>query len=256
MTLALIALCLVLFGYQLTLSGEPGSGDGPRAISEREQFAITHGAIPARLLDPGAGCSLSSDENGRGGSIGCGESAAAPAGSVETAPWLVSLAFSLFLSAGLLALLLNVLFLWMLGNTLEDDLGRLGLLALFVAGGVGGLYLQALLSPDSTLPLAGTAGGVGAVLGAYLLLHPRAKVLVVSMLPLLGGFVELPVLPLVALWTVLQLPPAISELSPAGLSGEAPAVYVVGAGGLLLGLAMISGRRALRSVNALPGGSA
>jgi membrane associated rhomboid family serine protease len=255
LTLVLIAACVLLFGYQLTLSGERGSGQGPRAVSEREQFAVTHGAIPARLLDPGAGCTLSSTETGPRGSVECGGAAEAGVGAVETAPWLVSLAFSLFLSAGLLQLILNVLFLWLAGNTLEDDLGPLGLLLLFALGGIAGLYLQALLNPDSTLPLAGAAGGVGAVLGAYLVLHPRAGILVISMIPIVAGFVEVPVLPLVAAWVLLQLLPAISELAPAGINGEPAGLYAVGAGGLLLGLAMISALRAARGETPLPDGS-
>jgi len=235
-TLVLIVVLVGFFGYQLTLSGEVGSADGPSAASERAEFSVSYGAIPARLLDPGSDCGIASSDDAEGVVL-CGEGA--EAGRAVTAPWAVSLLTSLLLSAGLLQLILNAGFLWLLGNTLEDSLGPARFLALYVLGGIAGIYLQAAIDPDSTLPLAGAAGGVAAVLGGYLILHPGARVLVMSVVPLVAGFLEVSVLPLVAAWLLLTVLPLISAVDPAGLAGTGADLYLVGIGGFLLGLAII-----------------
>lgn len=237
-TLALIAISFVLFGYQLILSDAPESGDGRSAVSERGQFAITHGAIPDRLAHPGSDCGVASAAGGVG-KVFCGEEGLIAAGALDTAPWLLSLVTSLFLSAGLLQLLLNTLFLWLLGNTLEDDLGWAGLVALYLFGGVFGLYAETLIDPGSTIPVAGAAGGVAAVLGAYLVLHASARVLMLSLVPFFAGFVEVPVIPLAIGWLLLQFLPVISELSVTGIAEPAPGPYLVGLGGFFFGMLIV-----------------
>ena len=132
-----------------------------------------------------------------------------------------------------------MLALWLLGNTLEDDLGGAGILAVYLLGGIAGLYAQTAIDPGSTLPLAGAAGGAAAVVGGYLLLHPKAKILMFSVVPLLGGFAEVAVLPLAAGWLILQLLPVISELSLTGVADGPARPYLVAIGGLILGLAII-----------------
>jgi len=236
-TLALIAVLVGIFGYQLTLSNAPGSAGGPPAVSARAEFWVSHGAIPARLLDPGRGCEIVSAGGGGDGAVICG--AAVDVARAVTAPWLVSLLSSALLSAGLLQLILNAGFLWLLGNTLEDSIGPVRFLALYALGAVAGLYLQAAIDPDSTLPLAGATGGVAALLGGYLVLHPGARVLVMSIIPLFAGFFEVPVLPLVAGWLLLSVLPLISAVDPIGLLGESAGAYLMAIGGLLLGLAII-----------------
>lgn len=236
-TLALIAVLVGIFGYQLTLSGAPGSAGGPPAVSERAEFSVSHGAIPARLLDPGSDCAVAPAGADGQGAVICG--AAVDESRAVTAPWLVSLLTSALLSAGLLQLVLNAGFLWLLGNTLEDSIGPARFLALYALGAVAGLYLQAAIDPDSTLPLAGAGGGVAALLGGYLVLHPGARVLVISVVPLFAGFFEAPVLPLVAAWLLLSALPLISAVDLTGLAGDPPGIYLIGVGGLLLGLAII-----------------
>jgi rhomboid family protein len=236
-TVALIAALIGIFGYQLTLSDAPGSAGGPGAVSERTEFSVSHGAIPARLSDPGSGCEiLSAGADGQGAVI-CG--ASVDGSRAVTAPWLLSLLTSALLSAGLLQLILNAGFVWLLGNTLEDSIGPARFLALYALGALAGLYLQAAIDPDSTLPLAGASGGVAALLGGYLVLHPGARVLMISVVPLFAGFYEVPVLPLVAVWLLLSALPLISAVDLTGLAGDPPGVYLIGIGGLLLGLAIV-----------------
>jgi len=98
-------------------------------------------------------------------------------------PDLLPVLTSLFFHAGFLHLGGNMLFLWVFGNNIEDRLGRPRFLAFYLACGIAATLGHVLLYPRSEVPLIGASGAVSGVLGAYLVLYPRAKVLV--LLPLL-----------------------------------------------------------------------
>ena len=93
----------------------------------------------------------------------------------------LSVLFAMFLHGGLLHLLGNMLFLWVFGNNVEDRLGRLRFLACYLVWGYVATYVFAFAFRDSTTVLVGASGAVAGVLGAYLRLFPRARVL--SLLP-------------------------------------------------------------------------
>jgi membrane associated rhomboid family serine protease len=97
---------------------------------------------------------------------------------------LVSLITSMFLHADLFHLLGNMLFLFVFGDNVEDGLGRLRYILFYIGGGVIAALAHVILQPDSTLPLIGASGGVAAVLGAYLIMHPTARVLTFVPFPL------------------------------------------------------------------------
>jgi membrane associated rhomboid family serine protease len=84
---------------------------------------------------------------------------------------------AMFLHGGWLHLLGNMLFLWVFGNNVEDRLGRLKYLAFYLLCGYAATYGFAMFTPDSTEPLVGASGAIAGVLGAYLVLYPRAEVL-------------------------------------------------------------------------------
>ena len=98
----------------------------------------------------------------------------------------VTLVTSMFLHLGLLHLAGNVLFLWVFGNNVEDAMGHVRFIAFYLLCGVLAALAYALANPDSQVPASGASGAVSGVLGAYLLLFPRARVLLV--LPL--GFIN------------------------------------------------------------------
>ncbi len=89
----------------------------------------------------------------------------------------VSVLFAMFLHGGWLHLLGNLLFLYVFGNNVEDRLGRLKYLAFYLGCGYAATYGFALFESGSTQPLVGASGAIAGVLGAYLVLFPRAKVL-------------------------------------------------------------------------------
>lgn len=89
--------------------------------------------------------------------------------------WL-SMVVSIFLHGGLLHLAGNLLYLWIFGNNVEDRLGHLGYLAFYLAGGVVATLAHVALNADSTVPLVGASGAIAAVMGAYLVWHPNARI--------------------------------------------------------------------------------
>jgi membrane associated rhomboid family serine protease len=110
---------------------------------------------------------------------------------------------SLFLHGSWLHLLGNMLFLWVFGNNVEDRFGRLRYLLFYLACGVLATYGFALANPGSTEALIGASGAIAGVLGAYLILYPRARVW--SLVPVLFFIpLRLPAWLVLGLWFLLQ----------------------------------------------------
>ncbi|MBI1757786.1 MAG: rhomboid family intramembrane serine protease [Actinobacteria bacterium] len=154
---------------------------------------------------------------------------------------------ALFVHAGWLHLLGNMLFLWVFGNNVEDRFGRLRYLVGYLVAGMISAYGYALTVPHSVAPMVGASGAISAVLGAYLMLYPRAKVLtVVVVVPIwLRAWVVLSV------WFLIQAVNATGT----GLSGPAEVGYLVHLIGFGLGVVaglVIRHRPALRH---RPGGT-
>jgi membrane associated rhomboid family serine protease len=98
-----------------------------------------------------------------------------------------------------------MLFLWIFGDNVEDRFGHLGYLALYLAGGVAAALAQVAADPASTVPTIGASGAIAAVMGAYLVLHPHARI---HSLVLLGFYlttVEVPALVYLGIWFLMQL---------------------------------------------------
>ncbi|HUH15970.1 MAG TPA: rhomboid family intramembrane serine protease [Gaiellaceae bacterium] len=121
--------------------------------------------------------------------------------------WPLTALTSMFMHGSWAHLLGNMLFLWIFGNNVEDALGRLRYLLFYLAGGFAATALQTFVTlgwgsgQDATIPNVGASGAVSAVLGAYLLLLPRAKVLTVIFFVLR----EVPAVLFLGLWFLFQL---------------------------------------------------
>jgi membrane associated rhomboid family serine protease len=112
---------------------------------------------------------------------------------------------SLFLQASFLQLLAAMLFLAIFGPSVEDALGRAGLLALYLLGGLLVLGVRVLADPTSTTPVLGAAGAVTAILAAYIVLHPRARVISLVFVVFFFTIVEVPAVILLVVWLAVQL---------------------------------------------------
>jgi membrane associated rhomboid family serine protease len=112
---------------------------------------------------------------------------------------------SMFMHAGWVHLLGNMLYLWIFGDNVEDRLGHLGYLNFYLAGGFVAAIVHVLFNQQSVIPTVGASGAVAAVLGAYLVFYPKARVY--TFIPI-GFWARLRMLPaavVLGLWFLLQL---------------------------------------------------
>lgn len=151
---------------------------------------------------------------------------------------------SMFMHAGLLHLGGNMLYLWIFGDNVEDSMGHGRYLAFYLIGGVIASITHILTNPGSEAPTVGASGAIAAVLGAYLVLFPRNKVL--TLVPL-GFFLQITPLPAVVvlgLWFVLQLGNGVLSLGSAEVGGVAFWAHIGGfVTGALLARAFVSRRK-------------
>ena len=172
-TYLLIAANVLVFLFSPVVSHVLG-GD-PRAQQCRQvAFFDQYAAKPDELLHGRQEPSGATGQVGRGaaGQVGCVEQQPPP---FHKNP-VLSVLTAMFLHGGWLHLLGNMLFLYVFGNNVEDRLGRLRYLAFYLGCGYVATYGFAVFTPDSTAPLVGASGAIAGVLGAYLVLFPRAKV--------------------------------------------------------------------------------
>ena len=112
---------------------------------------------------------------------------------------------SMFLHAGILHLAGNMLFLFVFGDNLEDEMGHLGFLAFYLASGVAADLAQYAAAPWSPVPTVGASGAIAGVMGGYLLLFPRARVDVLIFLVVFFRILPVPAWIMLGLWFALQL---------------------------------------------------
>ncbi|MBC7142874.1 MAG: rhomboid family intramembrane serine protease [Rhodobacteraceae bacterium] len=140
---------------------------------------------------------------------------------------------SMFLHAGLLHLAGNMLFLWIFGDNLEDQLGHLGFLLFYLAAGIAAALAHIAADPGSAIPTVGASGAIGGVMGGYLLLFPQAKVDIVLIFVVFFRVFTVPAWIMLGLWFGMQLFSGLS--TPANGGGVA---YWAHAGGFLAGIAL------------------
>ena len=141
---------------------------------------------------------------------------------------------SMFLHGGWLHLIGNMWFLWIFGDNVEDALGSIRYAVFYLLTGLAAGLTHYTLDPSSALPTVGASGAIAAVLGAYAILYPRARVLTLVPVFLFFQVIALPALLLLALWFVVQI--FIGTLS-LGTSGGGVAWWAH-IGGFLFGIAV------------------
>ena len=153
--------------------------------------------------------------------------------------WPLTALTSMFMHGGWAHLLGNMLFLWIFGNNIEDALGRVRYLLFYLAGGLAATALQTFVTlqyasdAEAAIPNLGASGAVSAVLGAYLLLLPRAKVLTIIFFILR----EVPAVLFLGIWIAFQLYDGSSSLAhPEAGGGVAFFAHI---GGFVFGLLVV-----------------
>ena len=142
---------------------------------------------------------------------------------------------SMFMHGSLLHLGGNMLFLWIFGNNVEDAMGPLKFLFFYLVGGIAADALQIVVDPGSEIPTLGASGAVSAVLGGYILLYPRARVVTVIFIIIFFTVIELPALLVLGLWFLQQIFFGALDYTTASEGGGGVA-YFAHIGGFVFGL--------------------
>lgn len=151
---------------------------------------------------------------------------------------------SMFLHGGFMHIAGNMLYLWIFGNNVEDSMGRGRFLVFYLMTGSIASAAQVLASPNSRLPSIGASGAIAGVLGAYIVLFPRARVQTLVFLGYFARMAQLPALLVLGFWFVLQLLSGLMSFGVAQMGGVAWFAHVGGfVAGLLLVRLFTLGRR-------------
>jgi membrane associated rhomboid family serine protease len=207
-TVGIMISCLLVYVWQHLLLSDAGT---------REAIYV-FGAIPAVLT---------------------GEKYLPPDVSVIP-PW-ASVLTSMFMHGGFWHLAGNMLYLWIFGNNVEEAMGHVRFLLFYVLCGVAAVYAFVLPNPVSEMPMVGASGAISGVLGGYLLLFPRARVLLG--LPVgfvVIGFGRFPAIWVLAAWFLMQL--VFAALSAVQSTNQSPGGIAFGAhiGGFIAGLLLVA----------------
>jgi membrane associated rhomboid family serine protease len=150
---------------------------------------------------------------------------------------------SMFLHGGWLHLVGNMLYLWVFGDNVEDRLGRGRFLGFYLGCGVMAAVVQVLAQPASTVPIVGASGAVAGVLGAYLVLFPRSRVLTLVPIVVIVRLVEIPAVFFLGVWFVLQVAGGLQTAPTAAAGGIAFWAHVAGFLAGVVGILVLGGRR-------------
>jgi membrane associated rhomboid family serine protease len=231
-TVALVAINVV--AYLLAIRHGGSFFGGPS-----DSVTVRYGAIPYELTHPSSHCGLVTVPSVEGAqrAVACqGMHGVVGSPPAQPATW-ETVFTSMFLHGSFLHIFGNMLFLVIFGPNVEDASGRLRFLAFYLLGGLIALAAQVLVSPDSTAPTLGASGAIAAVLGGYLVLYPRARVITLVLIVFFATIVELPAALLLGFWFLLQLWLGLAGLAnPVGGEGVA---YFAHVGGFVFGLALI-----------------
>jgi membrane associated rhomboid family serine protease len=213
-TVAFIALNVVAYFFWQRGGLALGSPDNQHYLCNLVDYAV----IPYELTNPGE----------QVGTSGCPPP--------ETPTWVTPFT-SMFMHGGLLHLGGNMLFLWIFGNNVEDSMGPVKFVMFYLLGGLAAVALQVAIDPQATVPTVGASGAIAGVLGGYVLLFPRARVITLIFIVFFVTIVELPALAVLGFWFVQQVLFGWFDLTATGDGGGV--AYFAHIGGFVFGLAAI-----------------
>src|SRR2546423_7945097 len=171
-------------------------------------------------------------------------------------PNLLRILISMFLHGGWLHLGGNMLYLWIFGDNIEDRLGHFRYLIFYLLCGIVATLAHAFFNPGSRMPSIGASGAIAGVLGAYILLFPRAQV--TTLIPIFFFITvrEVPAFIILGLWFVLQLFTGVASLGVAEAANAGGVAYFAHIGGFVAGMILIAlmGGVRRRAPRALPDG--
>jgi membrane associated rhomboid family serine protease len=193
-TYILIGLCVVVFLIQL----------GSQSYKSGELF-YSYGLIPSVLMGH---IQLPVD--------------------LYAVPSYVTIFTSMFMHGGFMHLIGNMLYMWIFADNIEDNLGPKKFIIFYLLCGVGAAMTQVLADVNSEVPMVGASGAIGGVLGAYLINHPNAKVLVLIPFGFFSQLIKIRALYVLGFWFILQF-----------ISSGGGVAYAAHIGGFVSGMILI-----------------
>ena len=143
-------------------------------------------------------------------------------------PGLVTIFTSMFMHGGFMHLIGNMLYMWIFADNIEDNLGSAKFLIFYLLAGVGAAMTQVLIDTESQVPMVGASGAIGGVLGAYLINHPNARVLVLIPFGFFSQLIKIRALYVLGFWFILQF-----------ISSGGGVAYAAHVGGFISGMNLI-----------------
>ena len=168
-----------------------------------------------------------------------------PADIVAGRHW-ITIFTAMFMHAGFVHILGNMVFLWAFGPEIEDAMGPLRYLSFYLLSGLAASLAQIVVMPSSTVPNLGASGAIAGVMGAFLVTYPRDQIRTVLLLGIFTRITLIPAALLIGLWFLVQLFDGVGAVADVQTGGVA---YMAHVGGFIFGA--VSGRffeRSLRTV--------
>ena len=135
---------------------------------------------------------------------------------------------SMFMHGGFMHLIGNMLYMWIFADNIEDNLGPLKFLVFYLLAGIGAAMTQVFMDTHSQIPMVGASGAIGGVLGAYLINHPNARVLVLIPFGFFSQLIKIRALYVLGFWFILQF-----------ISSGGGIAYAAHIGGFVSGMILI-----------------
>ena len=220
--LAIIAINFAVFFYELYLNGH--SFRGNPNVSELDRFIYRWGNIPACSFD-----ALGWDRNL------LGQGAAACSRQPHPQWTMIS---AMFMHGGWLHILGNMLFLWIFGDNVEDALGHVRYALFYVLVGTIAALAHGVVNSNDLTPAVGASGAIAGVMGAYIVLFPRASV--IAIIPFLF-FIPFPVPAylMIGFWFLIQVFSGASSLGPETVGAGGGVAYFAHIGGFVAGAVLV-----------------
>jgi membrane associated rhomboid family serine protease len=143
-------------------------------------------------------------------------------------PAYITIFTSMFMHGGFMHLIGNMLYMWIFADNIEDNLGTIKFLIFYILSGIGAAMTQVLMDTHSQIPMVGASGAIGGVLGAYLINHPKAKVLVLIPFGFFSQLIKIKALYVLGFWFILQF-----------ISSGGGVAYAAHIGGFISGVILI-----------------
>ncbi len=218
---AIILVNILVFMYEVVLSGQTIGGN----VTDLDRFIFEWGNIPA--------CTF--DALGAGGGLNAGDQRFCA--GVQDQP-LLTVFSAMFMHGGWLHIAGNMLFLWIFGDNVEDAMGHLRYLLFYLLAGVLAALAHGAVNAGSITPAIGASGAISGVMGAYIVLFPRATVRVILFVALIP--LPLPAFVLIGVWFLMQVFAGVSSLGPETVGAGGGVAYFAHIGGFVAGALLIN----------------